>query len=454
MQTNNQQNTSPNSVTVGVFIYLQKIQKSSTPWIAFVLLSLMSFAENPKEGIRPTFLVIIPDFECSGLVDPAIVRSEPAILWGGTANLGAKEIFARLHLPNLLLPREPDLPSIITPWLPLTKALTRPQVVFPSFIPYQKGKDLFVFQYDWRRNIGTELTLQLQIALDDFADQHSVAMGKPNSPTSMVIIAHGMGGLLIRSLIGQNPRIAEKIEQLYLVGVPHLGTPEALARLISGVGFYTRETALISQETRALSRLSSISFPSLYQMLPLGELHWVKNYSKTPSRRVAADDLLKTGEWEETWPAALEEKKYYLDPWLKSLMNGYQEPIDRKNWEFCQDPSLLSLQSLLAQVRDWRISLGTLGYTRQLMTRPGEKPRLLIVAGKGVKTPFGYQSEGEGLQTQITPLYAPDIDGDGVVTLESALESNPPELTLLLKGTTHEKLLEDPLFLKEILSKK
>ncbi len=440
-------------------VHLFKLKKS-TLWrisfasLCFILSSISSVSEVseiPPPTVHGSFLVIIPDFECSGLVDPALVRTEPALVWGGTSNLGAKEIFARLRTPNLLLPREPDLHSIITPWLPLIKALTRPQAAFPSFFPYQKGKDLFLFQYDWRRNIGTELSLQLQIALDDFADQHRTASKEEGDRSSMIIVAHGMGGLLIRSLIGQNPKIAEKIEKLYLVGVPHLGTPEALARLLSGVGFYNREAALLSPEARSMARLSSLSFPSLYQMLPLGELHWVKNYPKTPSRRVAPDDLLKTGEWEEVWPSAQEEKKYYIDPWQKNLMNGYQEPQEGKNWEFCQDPSLLALQSLLAQVRDWRISLGTLGYTRQLMTRPGEKPRLLIVAGKGVKTPLGYQSEGVGLQTQIRPLYAPDLDGDGVVSLESALESNPSELTLLLKGTTHEKLLEDPLFLREIL---
>ena len=417
-----------------------------------LFLSFLGSTESAPGVVHRSFIVIIPDFECSGLVDPAIVRSEPTLIWGGKSNLGYKEIFARLRLPNLLLPREPDFPSSITPWVPLVNALTRPQTAFPRFFPYKKGSDLFVFQYDWRRNLGTELSLQLQIALDDFADQHEGALGDRNARTSMIIIAHGMGGLLIRSLMGQNPRITEKIEKLYLVGVPHLGTPEALARLLTGVGFYTRETALNTPEARALARLSSISYPSLYQMLPFNDLHWTKNYPKIPSRRVAPDDLLKTGEWEESWPSGQEEKKYYLDPWQKTVMNGYQEPIENKNWELNQDSNLLSLQSLLAQVRDWRIALGTLGYTRQLMTRPEEKPRILVVAGKGVKTPFGYSTEGEGLQTQIRPPYAADVDGDGVVTLDSALESNPSELTLLLKGTAHDKLLEDPLFLKEILT--
>ncbi|MES2309461.1 MAG: hypothetical protein V4507_11455, partial [Verrucomicrobiota bacterium] len=105
-------------------------------------------------------------------MDPAIVRTEPSWVWGGPANLRVPEIFARLHLPNLLLPREPETISSITPWLPLVNALTRNQLPFPHFIPYQKGKDLFVFQYDWRRNIGSELSLQLQIALDDFSEQH------------------------------------------------------------------------------------------------------------------------------------------------------------------------------------------------------------------------------------------------------------------------------------------
>lgn len=133
-------------------------------------------------------------------------------------------------------------------------------------------------------------------------------------------------------------------------------------------------------------------------------------------------------------------------------MNGYQEPIEDKNWEFFQDNHLIQLQNILAQVRDWRISLGTLGYTQQLLTRPNESPRLLCVAGIGIKTPFGYNSQGTGLKTDATPLYAPDVDGDGIVTLSSAAEKTTGDSLLLLQGTPHDKLLQDPVFLKTVFS--
>lgn len=417
-----------------------------------IILFLGLFLLPARTEVNSHFIVVIPDFECSGLVDPAIIKTEPSWIWGGAAPISPAEIFARLRLPNLLLPREPDLASRVTPWSPLVQALTRKQATFLDFNPYQKGRDLFIFQYDWRRGIGNELSLQLQMAIDDFSEQHAIACGKREDRSPLVIIAHGMGGLLIRTLLSQNPRLSERIQKLYLVGTPNLGTPEALYRLLTGIGFYTKDSIASDPAVQGMSRLASLSFPSLYMMLPFDELHWVKNFPKTPSRRVSPVDLLKTGEWEETLPQASDEKSLYLTPWKKKLMNGYQEPIEDKNWEFFQDNHLIQLQNILAQVRDWRISLGTLGYTQQLLTRPNESPRLLCVAGIGIKTPFGYNSQGTGLKTDATPLYAPDVDGDGIVTLSSAAEKTTGDSLLLLQGTPHDKLLQDPVFLKTVFS--
>lgn len=125
-------------------------------------------------------------------------------------------------------------------------------------------------------------------------------MWKERRSIPLVIIAHGMGGLLIRTLLSQNPRLSERIQKLYLVGTPNLGTPEALYRLLTGIGFYTKDSIASDPAVQGMSRLASLSFPSLYMMLPFDELHWVKNFPKTPSRRVSPVDLLKTGEWEET----------------------------------------------------------------------------------------------------------------------------------------------------------
>lgn len=143
-----------------------------------IILFLGLFLLPARTEVNSHFIVVIPDFECSGLVDPAIIKTEPSWIWGGAAPISPAEIFARLRLPNLLLPREPDLASRVTPWSPLVQALTRKQATFLDFNPYQKGRDLFIFQYDWRRGIGNELSLQLQMAIDDFSEQHAIACGK------------------------------------------------------------------------------------------------------------------------------------------------------------------------------------------------------------------------------------------------------------------------------------
>jgi len=81
---------------------------------------------------------------------------------------------------------------------------------------YQKGQDLFVYPYDWRRNIsenGGDLCKFIGDLVKD----------KPD--TKVKIVGHSMGGLVARSCL-QSPG-GENIGQLVTVGSPHAGASMA-----------------------------------------------------------------------------------------------------------------------------------------------------------------------------------------------------------------------------------
>lgn len=86
---------------------------------------------------------------------------------------------------------------------------------------YTLGRDLFLFGYDWRRDI-TETSSQLNA----FIDAHR-SNGKVN------IIAHSMGGLVSRNyILDQNS--AAKVDNLFILGTPFLGTTQVFTPFYFG----------------------------------------------------------------------------------------------------------------------------------------------------------------------------------------------------------------------------
>lgn len=87
---------------------------------------------------------------------------------------------------------------------------------------YVLNKDLFVFPYDWRKDIRiTELQLEASIS----------AIVRQTGASKVNILAHSMGGLLARDYISDATRAA-KVNTLVELGTPHAGTPQFLANLL------------------------------------------------------------------------------------------------------------------------------------------------------------------------------------------------------------------------------
>ncbi|HVZ11350.1 MAG TPA: alpha/beta fold hydrolase [Candidatus Paceibacterota bacterium] len=91
---------------------------------------------------------------------------------------------------------------------------------------YVLNKNLFYFPYDWRMNLNQTDDL-LQLAIADIREK--------TGSSKVNIIAHSMGGLLVKDYIQQAGK--DLIDKLIFVGTPHLGAPKAADMLLHGDKF-------------------------------------------------------------------------------------------------------------------------------------------------------------------------------------------------------------------------
>lgn len=408
-------------------------------------------------------VVFIPGFEGSALVDPAPEdnsRSE-RVVWDGQ---GVLADYAALHPANHLEARPLLQAGARDLGAKLAYVLTHPQKSFPAFRPLAADVDFFTFAYDWRAGIRETLAPALEAELRRL--EQVVARRRGVSPASVrfVLVAHGAGGLVARTLVSAQPRLADRIERLYLVGTPNLGTAHALKALLTGTGRVEADgdtvgwgglLAQMGAEDRRLigTRVLAMGLPSLYQLLPMRQPKWVRDTTnpREPTIRVAGVDMLTLGTWADFWPSAQNETEFMIQQDLVSHRDRETEPVPEK-WMHHHDAEMHRLQTMLMDTREWRLALGTVGYTARLLQRAGEPSRLRLVAARGVKTPTGLVSEGTHGDARVRFMYGPFADGDGLVTLESAVEDlRDPSQVIVLDDTGHDAALSHPRFLVALL---
>ena len=127
---------------------------------------------------------------------------------------------------------------------------------------YQLNENLFLFGYDWRRDVQ-ETAGDLDALIDQVRGS-----GKVN------IVAHSMGGLVSRNYI-LAPTRAAKVEHLVVLGTPFLGAPSSFKALYLGDDFGINQRAhdngvpsilrlLDPQRVRAIAQ----NWPGIYELLP------------------------------------------------------------------------------------------------------------------------------------------------------------------------------------------
>ena len=428
--------------------------------IALALLLLSATALRAEHRLHAEVLVFIPAYEGSQLYDETLLPKgdDAPCVWGGIDAIRTSKLYFSLRMPNPLVAKPMLSAGPIDVYGKFISAITEEQDDAPHFKPYTPGADFFTFSYDWRQEIATVTAPQLADALQDYARIHEQKTGIPAAQTKFVIVTHSMGGLIARTLLGEKPEWAPRLAALYLVGCPNLGSVKAIQTVVTGPGglkenalnFPASLLNLLPNNVDAnVTKLVAITRPSLYELLPFDDPRWECVAADGSRHRVAAEDILTVGPWEPYWPSAELEKREFIDDWLKKREAEGRKKIIPAEWEFCQDPMFGPLQKILAQVRDWRLRMGSLNYTNTLMTAPGEPSRLKVVLGTGLKTPTGIITEGAHDFTLARFTYGPDNDGDETVTGTSALDDlhGTSDNVKLLEGVTHGKLLSDPQFL-------
>ena len=94
---------------------------------------------------------------------------------------------------------------------------------------YTLNQDLFVFPYDWRKDLS--LTKPL-------LDQKISEIKTQTGASKVDILSHSMGGLVARNYIA-DPAKAQNVRKLFTLGTPHLGSVDFLKQIKYG-GCFTR----------------------------------------------------------------------------------------------------------------------------------------------------------------------------------------------------------------------
>ena len=426
-----------------------------------VAASLLATASilHANPSVHAEVLVFVPAYEGSQLFDSTLDAdsNDPVCVWGNyNVFLSSKRYFS-LRMPNPLESRFMPAVGPIDVYRGFVDQLTQTHDSTPKFAPYTLGTDFFIFDYDWRQEMATVSAPLLAQALDRYAKVHESKTGIPAQNTKFIIITHSMGGLVARTLLGENPQWAGRISRLYLVGSPNLGSVKSIRTVIVGPDTLQEHATgfpgvllnlLPTNVDQNVTKLVGITRPSLYELLPSGDPHWQRTLDDGHMEPVNAVDGLKASSWERYWPSPALEKKLFLDGWLKDRQAEGRKTIDPAEWAFCQDSNYGKLKFLLFEVRSWRKEMGPLSRTEALMTEPGQSTRLRIILSTGLKTPSGVISTGSHDTSQAYYTYDAKNDGDGTVEEARVLDDLAATSPIIerLEQVPHGRLMIDSHF--------
>ena len=196
----------------------------------------------------------------TGAAQP-IVFVLPGVM-GSHLTIGDDRIW--LHVLQLMAGRLADLRDIAAPnvrasslvgeyYRPLCEALSDTHEVVP-------------FAYDWRRSIA-DSAAALAAAVGD-------ALARSNQPVRLV--AHSMGGLVVRQMIKDSPAVWERIceregGRCVMLGTPNRGSHSMVEALLGTAG--TVQQLAMLDVAHGLDGILDIvqSFPGILQLLPLAD---------------------------------------------------------------------------------------------------------------------------------------------------------------------------------------
>ena len=280
----------------------------------------------------------------------------------------------------------------------------------PEVDPLPKDKhfpSLFVFHYDWRRDISEnarDLGLFIRKKKAALRKHYEALYQLKNYPVRFDLIGHSMGGLVARYYVMYGEKIlpekesapcpvtwagAENISKVIMIGTPNAGYADTLLelnhglRLVAGAPVYPK--ALIG------------TFVSFYQMLPDPVCNAVLYDDGTPA------DYFSEKTWEHYRWGLLDPEQ---DSWLQVLLPMVKDPKVRR------EIALDHLRKCLRRARQFKKAM--------LPARSPEPPAHLqfhLIAGDAVMTT---QKLSVNRQTGLVKTLRLE-SGDGKILSTSAI---------------------------------
>lgn len=118
---------------------------------------------------------------------------------------------------------------------------------------YKKHRTLFALPYDWRYSSTKNASL-LKAKIDRAL--------KASKATQVHLVAHSMGGLLVKETLLSNVSYQPKVNRVVYMGTPFLGSPRAYQALKHGYNF---SIPWLDEET---GKIISQYAPAVYELLP------------------------------------------------------------------------------------------------------------------------------------------------------------------------------------------
>ncbi len=264
----------------------------------------------------------------------------------------------------------------------------------------------FQFGYDWRRDNAENARRLHEFILEKrayVAKEFVKRYGRKDPDIKFDVVAHSMGGLLLRYYLRYGPTPlpddgslppltwagAEHVERAVLIATPNAGSVETLVNLVNGVRF----AFLLPRYRAALIG----TMPSLYQFLPRTRHTAVVDADDPTGPPV---DVFDPREWERMgWGLASPDQ----DEVLQRLLPEVDDPAKRRHI------ALDHLSKVLARAKQFQAALDV----------PALRPEglsLYLFVGDADKTPAVVEVNAKG-EVEVRE-YGP---GDGFVLRSSAV---------------------------------